>query len=157
MGPSQPPGDGDGLGLHVLEPVQCGVGAVRRGVFQIAGSHVAVVSGAEHRPRRGDDLWRGAVVLVEVENAGAREEVREALEQRRVRAVPTVDGLSRVPYDEEIVSGAEPCSQQPPLSWIQVLELVDEEVADAPVLSCGCFAVGLEQTGAVVEEVVESR
>ncbi len=54
----------------------------------------------------GDDLGRGAVVVVETEHGRAGEEIGEPVEQGGVGAVPSVDGLAGVAHDEEV--GARP-------------------------------------------------
>ena len=86
----------------------------------------------EDGPGGGDHLWRRPMVVVESEHDGAREEVGEPVEERGVGPVPAVDGLSGVADHEEIGPSSEPGREQAPLGRIHVLELVDEQVPDAP-------------------------
>jgi hypothetical protein len=54
-----------------------------------------------------------------------------------VGAVPGVDGLVRVADDAQVVRSPSQASQQVELERVDVLELVDEEVPEAPVLGGG--------------------
>ncbi len=102
-----------------------------------------------------DHLGRGPVVVVEPQDGGTRQELGEAVEQRGVGPVPRVDGLARVTDDEQVAPVSEPGLEQAPLRGVHVLELVDEDVSDAPPLGRGRGSVVFEQRRAARHEIVE--
>ena len=119
-----------------------------------------VPGGSEHRARGRHDLRGGAVVAPETNDPDVgeplgRELRREPHEERRVGTGEPVDRLVAVADDAEVGAVAEPCSQQPELSRARVLELVDEEMAEAPALRGGEVGVAFEHVGAARDEVVE--
>ena len=117
----------------------------------------------EHGVSHREDLRRGAVVVVEADDLGPREAAVEAGEERRVGPVPRIDGLVRIANDTEVdrLGGGrvtldpEPALEQAVLRRVDVLELVDEQVAEAPPLASGEGLVGLERLDAAHEQVVE--
>ena len=120
----------------------------------------AVPGGAEHRARGRDDLRRRAVVAAEAHDADVGEPLGRELcgepdEERRVGAGEPVDRLVGVADDAEVGAVAEPRPQQPELRRARVLELVDEEMAEAPALRGGELGVALEHVGTAGDEVVE--
>jgi hypothetical protein len=79
----------------------------------------------------------------------------EPLQVRGVGTVPGVDGLVGVAHDAEIGSAPEPPAQQSELERVDVLELVDEEVAEPPVSGGRVLGVGGQVPRRQAEEVVE--
>src|SRR5207248_6437867 len=84
-----------------------------------------------------------------------REAVLEAREVGGVGAVPPEDRLVRIADDTEVVAVAAPALEQSELHGVDILELVDEQVAEPPALAGGKGVVGLERSGAQQQEVVE--
>ena len=84
-----------------------------------------------------------------------REPAAEAGEVRRVGAGEPVDRLVGIADHAQVGAVAEPGPQQAELRGAGVLELVDEEVAEAPALRGGELGVALEHVGAAGDEVVE--
>ena len=80
---------------------------------------------------------------------------RELREEADVGAVPAEDALVRVADHAEVGPVAPPALQQPELGGVDVLELVDEQMAEAPALPGGELAVGLERVRAQQQQVVE--
>lgn len=68
-----------------------------------------------------------------------------------VGAVPSIDGLIGVAHHTQISPIAEPRLQQIELSAVQVLELVDEEVTEEPLLRVPKARLGSEEPGALDE------
>ncbi len=66
-----------------------------------------------------------------------RKQVGEAVQQRGVGAVEAVDGLVRVADDEEVGLVGQHRGQEAELRGVDVLHLVDEEVAGAPADGVG--------------------
>ena len=60
-----------------------------------------------------------------------------------------------VAHHEHVPPVAAPRLEQPELQRVDVLELVDEEVAEAPALGGGEAGVALDGAGARAEQVVE--
>ncbi len=83
----------------------------------------------------------------------------EAAQVVGVGTVPAVDGLVGVTHHAEVVSATQPGIQQGELERVDVLELVDVEVPEAPPLGIGEQlgppAVAGEGTPAAIEQVVE--
>ena len=115
------------------------------------GGHGAVEDGVGH----GQDLGAGPVVVVEPDDLRPREPLGEAGEVGGIGAVPRVDGLVGVADDAEVGSIVAPRLEQPELQGVDVLELVDEQVAEAPALGRAEPAVVLQGGGAEQQEVVE--
>ena len=111
------------------------------------------------RPERGlgesDDRARAAVVAHERDRRAAREHEAEVEERRRVGAREAVDRLGGVADDGEVVAVAEPRAEQAELQRRGVLELVDEQVPEAPALRGRELVVALDRVGAAAEHVVE--
>ncbi len=80
---------------------------------------------------------------------------RKPAEVRRVGAGEPVDRLVGIADHAQVAAVAEPGPQQAELRGAGVLELVDEEVAEAPPLRGGELGVALEHVGAAGDEVVE--
>jgi hypothetical protein len=83
------------------------------------------------------------------------EQVDQAVEQRGIGTVPAVDGLVGVTHRAEVAVGPEPRLEQFELQRVDVLELVDEQVAEPPALGLGEARVGPERLGAALEQIVE--
>ena len=114
---------------------------------------------ARRRPERGlrdrDDRVGRPVVVHERDRAAAGEVPRELGERRRVGARERVDRLRAVADDAQVGAVAEPRAQQPGLERRRVLELVDEQVPEAPALGGREVGVALDRVGAPTEEIVE--
>ncbi len=117
-------------------------------------------AGGQYRGRGSQDLWRRAVVVSQVQHRHPGEAVRrecllEAVEVAGVGSVPAVDGLVGVADDEQVVAVAQPPPQQPVLQRVDVLELVDEQVPEAPALGGSGLRVSLHDPQGEAEQVVE--
>ena len=110
---------------------------------------------AEHRGGGVEDLRGRPVAALELDHLRRRPVAVDVEQEAGVGAVPAVDGLLRVADREHVVAGAPPRLEQPELQRVHVLELVDEEVAEAPALGGGEPVVLLEGSGAQREQVVE--
>ena len=121
------------------------------GVLVAGGGGRAVEDGVGH----GQDLGRRAVVVVEVHDRGRREAVPEAGEVAGVGAVPGVDRLVGVADHAQVGAVAPPRLEQAELEGVDVLELVDEQVPEAPALGGAERAVVLQGVGAQDQQVVE--
>ena len=86
------------------------------------------------------------MVFIEVHHLRARPAAGDIREEARVRPVPAVNGLVGVADDEEIVIVTEKCQQEAALERVDVLELVDEDVAPPPALGCSKTAIRFERT-----------
>jgi hypothetical protein len=67
----------------------------------------------------------------------------------------TEDALVRVAHDAKVGAVAAPSLQEAELRGVDVLELVDEQVAEAPPLTGRELAIGFERLRAHEEEIVE--
>ena len=76
----------------------------------------------------GQDLRRGAVVLHHQDGLGAGEFLVKVQQVLHVGAPPGVDGLVRVPHDEEILVVSAQHFHQLILQLVDVLKLVDHDV-----------------------------
>ena len=143
-----------------------GLGAVgRRGPDQLRGGAVGprgldVLARAAWPPRstaaaRVEDLRRRAVAALELDDLGRGPVAVDVEQEAGVGAVPPVDRLLRVAHGGDVVAVAPPRLEQPELQRVHVLELVDEQVAEAPALGGGEAVVLLEGAGAQREQVVE--
>lgn len=105
-----------------------------RTVVEIADRKVA-----EHAERPVQDLGAGPVIDLQ-----ACRPARDGDPDPAQADVVAVDPLVRVPGEKEVV-GAERyrCPQQPPLGRVQVLDLVDNNVAKRRSVPCGDQACGL--------------
>ena len=126
-------------------------GQRRHHVATRAGRGTVAQDGGGHR----DDLGGTPVVLVQTDHLGAPQELGEAVQQRGVGTVEAVDGLVRVAHDEEVGLVGEHRGQEPELRRVDVLHLVDEEVARAPADGIGELAVAGQGVGTGDDEVVE--
>ena len=88
-----------------------------------------------------EDLRRGSVVVLELDRVAAGEEAVEVGEVAGVGAVPGIDGLVRVADDAQVGVGPEPLREQVELQRVDVLELVDEQVAEPPASGGGVDGV----------------
>ena len=79
----------------------------------------------------------------------------ETAEVVGVGAVPAVDGLVWVTYHAQVVAATQPGVEQCELQWVDILELIDVEVPEAPPLGVAEPLVGLEGPSALVQQVVE--
>ena len=89
------------------------------------------------RPQHGvghrQDLGRGPVVVLQRHGVSTREVPVEVGQVAGVRPVPGIDGLVRVSHHAQVGLGTEPRGEQVELQRVDVLELVDEQVAEPPV------------------------
>jgi len=76
-------------------------------------------------------------------------------EEPRIGAVPSVDGLVRIADYEQVPRGPQPGEEEAMLQGVEVLELVDVDVTEAPPLCSRELGIPLEGVGAVSEEVIE--
>ncbi|MEZ5262084.1 MAG: hypothetical protein R2755_09955 [Acidimicrobiales bacterium] len=97
----------------------------------------------------------GAVVGAQLHDLPAVEQLDQPVEEGGVGAVPPVDRLVGVTHRAQVTVRPEPRQQQFELQRVHVLELVDEEVAEAVALGLGEGRVGSERLGAALEQVVE--
>ena len=156
----QTQGGGDGVGLLLVGGIRIDR---RHGAAGLVGPHAAWRGrradgghgAVENCVGHGQDLGCGSVVVVEPDDLSPREPPGEAGEVGRIGAVPRVDGLVGVPDHAEVGSTVAPRLQQPELQGVDVLELVDEQVAEAPALGRAEPAVVLQGGGAEQQEVVE--
>ncbi len=149
---STDPGDAPGLGGVV------GEAAHRRHRARLAGRPERPGPGgpaAEDGAGHGQHLRGGPEVVGQGHGAPAWEGAREVEQEPGVGPVPRVDGLVRVAHHAEVGPVAPPGVEQAGLEGVDVLELVDEEVAEAPALAGRRLGVGLETRGAAQEQVVE--
>ena len=124
------------------------VGTAPEGRCAVSGRAGSV----EHRGG-AQDLRRRSVVVDQLDHPAAVCR-REVAEVRRVGAVPAVDRLVRVTDDAQVLPAAEP-ARQVVLERVHVLELVDEQVPEAPPLRVGERPVLVHGRRAVGQQVVE--
>ena len=141
---------GDGAGFVVLggEAVHLG----RRTVGPHRGRSLAV---GEQGRRGGEHLRRRPVAAVESHDRRAPHQRGQPQQERRIGAVPAVDRLVRVAHHAEVGPSPTPGLEEVELQRVDVLELVDEEVAEAPPLRSGEVGLVVELRGAQLEQVVE--
>ena len=103
----------------------------------------------------GEDLGGGAEVGAKVDHGTAGEVVADLVEKLGFGSVPAVDRLVRITDHHERRFGSEPALQESELERVDVLELVDEDMAMSPSLGLG--EAGVLGHGGVAErqEVVE--
>src|SRR5690606_6591820 len=99
----------------------------------------------DHRVRGIQDRRRGAVVLLEPDDARAGEIALEVLQILDARAAPAVDRLIVVADDERDTALAGDEAEPAVLNRVRVLELVDEEMLEAG-------SIVLEEIGALRQE-----
>ena len=138
------------LGFLGGEGAQLGERAVR-----LARTGVGRCLAAEDRRGGGDNLGARTVVFIEVHHLRARPAAGDVGQEARVRPVPAVNGLVGVADDEEILIVPEKCQQEAALERVDVLKLVDEDVAPPPALGCSKTAVRFECTCVAHQQVVE--
>ena len=127
----------------------------RRPVRPGAGRCVLLPGRREHRGAGPHDLRRAAVVGIQPHDRDAGEVLLHPAEHRRVGAVPAVDGLPWVAHQAEVRPVAQEGLQQAVLQRVEVLCLVDEQMAEAPADGRGPRIVGLHRGQHVVQQVVE--
>ena len=152
VGISGESGDAAGLGRLGVEGDDVGHRAVGTVRHQVEATRRCL---GQHRVGETEDLRGRPVVLVELDRLRVGHERRELVEELRVGAVPRVDRLVGVADHAQVDLGAHPCLQEPELQRVDVLELVDEQVAESPTASCGILGVGLDVAGREAEQVVE--
>ncbi len=113
------------------------------------------LASGQHGVGHRQDLRGRSVVLGETHDLGAFVAVGEPGEDLGVGAVPRVDRLVGVADDAQIGPVAEPGVEQALLQGVDVLELVDEQMPEAPALAGGELGVGLEVASAESQQVVE--
>ena len=101
------------------------------------------------RSRAGPGLWAitgiaqpstwggGAVILHQAQGLQLGEALAELFEAAAVRAPEAVDGLVRVADDEQALPLLAPPADKLQLQGVAVLELIDEQVGEAPPLAGG--------------------
>ena len=134
-------GDALGLGPVVVVLVHARHRTVGPGGLQGAVAVDAPAAPEQHRVGDGEDLRRRAVVLGEAHDLGGGEAGREPPQGLGVGAVPGVDRLVGVADDAQVEAVAAPGIEQRLLQGVDVLELVDEEVLEAPPLGPGELGV----------------
>ena len=95
------------------------------------------------------------MVLIEADDPGAAQEVRQSIEQGGIGAVESVDRLVGVAHHEEVGIIGEQRGQQAELGRVDVLHLVDEEVTATPADGVGERSVAGQGVGTRHDEVVE--
>ena len=83
------------------------------------------------------------------------QDLGQSIEQRRIGAVEAVDGLVGVAHHEEVGLVGEEGRQQAELGRVDVLHLVDEEVAGPPADGVGEGGVAGQRIGAGDDQIVE--
>lgn len=105
--------------------------------------------------RRAEDARARAVVLLELHDVCARVALAEVEDVAPIRPSPAVDALVVVADDGEIAVHARERMDQPELRVVRVLELVDEDVAEAAAHLLAELVVLLERQHEPVDEVTE--
>ncbi len=98
---------------------------------------------------------RAAVVVGQRDGFSAGKDLAELAEGRGVRPREPVDRLGGIAHDGEVAPIAQPRPEKADLQRRCVLELVNEEVAEAPALAGGELVVARDAVGAAAEHVVE--
>ena len=140
--------------MSLAYDVTTGSGPLAR-VGDELGAVASGVAVGQHRVGRGEDLRGRAEVVGQRDDFGAGEVLGEVGQQRRVGAVPAVDRLVRVADDAQVDAVAQPALQQAVLHRVDVLELVDEQVAEAPARRGGELRVVVQRCAGHPQQVVE--
>ncbi len=146
-------GAGDPVGLVGVGPEPDDDG--HRPVLAVRPQRGAPPASGEDRGGDREDLGRRAVRVAQLDHLGARVVLGEAGEEPGVGAVPAVDRLVGVADHAQVGPVAQPGPQEALLERVDVLVLVDEQVAEAPVLGGGDGGVALDPLGAALEQVIE--
>ncbi len=108
-----------------------------------------------HGVGRGQDVARGAVVLLQLHHAGVGVVLLEVQDVLDVGAAPRVDGLVVVAHHHEVaVELGQPLGDEV-LHMVGVLVLVHRDLDEAPLVAGQHLGVPLEQEERVHEQVVE--
>ena len=91
----------------------------------------------DHRHSAAQHLGGGAVILHQAQGLQLGEALAELFEAAAVRAPEAVDGLVRVADDEQALPLLAPPADKLQLQGVAVLELIDEQVGEAPPLAGG--------------------
>ena len=129
--------------------------AHRRAVAARRAGRPFLAAGPKHRDAGVDDLRRAAVVDRQVDDLDAREAAGHVEQQVGVGAVEAVDRLRRVADQEEVAPSAVEQLDEPLLDRVEVLGLVDEDVAEPVADAVGPAGVAGELVDAQREQVVE--
>ena len=113
------------------------------------------IPGREGRGRDRDDLGRRAVVRCQLNHGRTGVAFGEGRDGARISTVPAVDGLAWVAHREQVLAGTEPGVKQSQLRRVGVLELVDEEVLEPPVLHRGECRVRGDVLDEAIEQILE--
>ena len=105
--------------------------------------------------RRIEDRLGGAEVLLQHDGRDVGEGPLELQDVADVRAAPAVDRLVGVPDDADVAVRLAQQLDDLVLRVVRVLELVDEDVAEALLVRGPHVVVGLQQVGRHHEQVVE--
>ena len=112
-----------------------------RPIGPVRHERARLIGGGEHVHAGGDDLRCASMVDRQPDHLDAGEAGLDVDEQARVGAVEAVDRLRRVADEEQVVAaGAEQVDERV-LERVEVLGLVDEQVAESPAHG-GCEARG---------------
>ena len=109
---------------------------------------------SDDRQRTAHDLRRRAVIFDQSNGGQVFQILLHPLEAPRVGATKTVNRLVRVPDDKKALSLPPPSAEQPALHSVAVLELVYQQVREAP-LRRGPGAVLLPQLQRLQEQIVK--
>ena len=109
----------------------------------------------EHRSGDRHHLRRAPVVLVQADDLGPPEDLREPVQERRVGTVESVHRLIGVAHHEEVRLVGEEGRQQAELGRVHVLHLVDEEVAGPPPHGVGEGGIAGQGVGTGGDQIVE--
>ncbi len=115
----------------------------------------APLIGGNHARCGGEDVWRGAVVLLQPDHLGTGKILFEPQDVAHLGAAPAVDRLVVVADAADV---AMPLRQQPQpeiLRDVGVLILVDEDVAEPALILRQHVVVGLEDGQDVQQQVTE--
>ena len=105
--------------------------------------------------RRVDDVGRGAVVLLQLDDLRAGEILFEFQNVADIRAAPLVDALVVVPDDAEVAVFLRQQVDEAVLQHVRVLIFVHHDVAELVLVAQQRLFVAFEQPHRVQDEVVE--
>ena len=95
------------------------------------------------------------MVGVQPQDVEAFHQLRQTADELGIGPVPSVDGLVGVTHRTQIRTIADEGPDEPELSRVDVLELVDGQMAVPPPGPLGEGLVGLEEVAGPNEEVIE--
>ena len=110
---------------------------------------------ADNGVRRVQNVLRGAVVLLKADRPRPVILLLEVQDILDIRAAEAVDALVVVADDADVAVAPREQPRQQILQVVRVLILVDEDIAELPLVVFACLAVALQQAHRVQDDVVE--